>query len=458
MCAVIRKVAGVVIRDRKLLLVRKRGTSVFLSPGGKPEAGETPLQALARELREETGLVLTGTTPMGQFGGRSALGDETILIDVYHADVLGTPGPGAEIEELLWVGGDYARRGVEVGSVFAREVIPALVRDGLLDDSVAGGELTGNRHSGPWAAGCDAAALHPQIGALWGAPGRSYYREANALKAQIRTGLKRSLGGPHELFLAGNTSSGLVAALLGVMLRGHRLPQLLNRPYPPYEKVLGFTAAAGGRFAFVTHISPLTGEVRALRSGPEAALVVDAAQSLGTLFQAEVVNSAAVFVGPLHKHWNLVPGLGIVGVDFDAVGDAGEGLRTALEVLEHGTTNLSVLQACVRRLAEMGGGPAVNRARIAVGSQLQSAADELGLRVLTPAGVQAHIASFTTRDGSAVENVIDADRIGARVFARDNILRISLHSDVHGVGSPEDYEVFVAAALRHAAGPRRRAI
>lgn len=37
----------------RLVLVRKRGTSRFMQPGGKPEPGETAHEALLRELGEE---------------------------------------------------------------------------------------------------------------------------------------------------------------------------------------------------------------------------------------------------------------------------------------------------------------------------------------------------------------------------------------------------------------------
>ena len=54
------RATAVVIRDGKVLLVLGRGP-VYMMPGGGIEQGESPAEAAARELFEETGLTATQT-------------------------------------------------------------------------------------------------------------------------------------------------------------------------------------------------------------------------------------------------------------------------------------------------------------------------------------------------------------------------------------------------------------
>ena len=131
---VIFKVAGIIVRNRKLLLTRTRGTDLFLSPGGKPLAGEDPEEALRRELAEETGLVTIQADYFGRFEGISAFEPtRKIVMDAYQVIVGGDPFPGREISELIWVGADHLKIGIGVGSVFRDSVIPALLERGLID-------------------------------------------------------------------------------------------------------------------------------------------------------------------------------------------------------------------------------------------------------------------------------------------------------------------------------------
>ncbi|MFP4173447.1 MAG: NUDIX domain-containing protein, partial [Candidatus Hydrogenedentota bacterium] len=54
------RVAAIAVRDGAILLVRheKHGERYWLLPGGGVDFGETLTEALAREVREETGLAI----------------------------------------------------------------------------------------------------------------------------------------------------------------------------------------------------------------------------------------------------------------------------------------------------------------------------------------------------------------------------------------------------------------
>ncbi|AZC26378.1 MULTISPECIES: NUDIX domain-containing protein [Pseudomonas] len=92
--------------DGHTLLVRKRGTQAFMQPGGKIEAGEQPVHALARELEEELGLRIDPAQAryLQQFSAPAANEPGFVVqaeVFLIHIDTPVTPA--AEIEEVRWI-------------------------------------------------------------------------------------------------------------------------------------------------------------------------------------------------------------------------------------------------------------------------------------------------------------------------------------------------------------------
>jgi 8-oxo-dGTP diphosphatase len=90
----------------RLLTVRKRGTDRFMHPGGKPEPGESALQAAARELQEEVGIVVDPRELelMGVWLAQAANEAATeIEATVFTAPGVWEAHPSAEIAEIRWL-------------------------------------------------------------------------------------------------------------------------------------------------------------------------------------------------------------------------------------------------------------------------------------------------------------------------------------------------------------------
>lgn len=103
------RVSAAVVTDAsgRALVVRKRGTTLFMQPGGKPEPGESAAEALVRELREEIGVDVTASRlrALGRFETDAAnepghrVVAEAFALQLDPAAV----APAAEIAEARWI-------------------------------------------------------------------------------------------------------------------------------------------------------------------------------------------------------------------------------------------------------------------------------------------------------------------------------------------------------------------
>lgn len=106
------RVSALVLRWRgTMLMVRKRGTAAFMLPGGKPEPGESPLDTVLREVREELDLHLdpADLEELGTFSASAANeADHRVVGDVFvHRGLpddfdVDTIEPHAELESVGW--------------------------------------------------------------------------------------------------------------------------------------------------------------------------------------------------------------------------------------------------------------------------------------------------------------------------------------------------------------------
>lgn len=130
------KVGALILRGDRLLLCRKnRDTSKLILPGGRIEAGESDLECLKRELREELGEVcLRNVEYVGTYEDRAAMDDPTVVktlrLALYRADLVGTPTPASEITGIVWFGPDSDP--ADLTPIFVNRILPDLLSRGIL--------------------------------------------------------------------------------------------------------------------------------------------------------------------------------------------------------------------------------------------------------------------------------------------------------------------------------------
>lgn len=129
--------AIIINSEGRMLIVKPKNKDFWLFVGGKIEEGETPEEALEREIKEELDANLKGfpifymESPI-----EAAAGDKlgrTIQIKIFTVELDREPEPSSEIEKIHWISKEeFEKEEFLLGSILGEHVIPKLISEGLI--------------------------------------------------------------------------------------------------------------------------------------------------------------------------------------------------------------------------------------------------------------------------------------------------------------------------------------
>jgi len=118
-------VRGVILENKKILLVTGHGADFYWTPGGGVESGETIIETLYREIREELGVSVKTYEPYYSY----EYADQKV--DNFIIEIEGDIKVGEEVTGFVWY--DSVSKNVKPSNGFLNTLQPHLIQDGLLN-------------------------------------------------------------------------------------------------------------------------------------------------------------------------------------------------------------------------------------------------------------------------------------------------------------------------------------
>lgn len=131
----ITKAAAIVIKNKRVLYLRKKDFLFYILPGGRIELGETPEQALKREMGEELSTDIEIKGFLGNITGcgfNQTLDELTpVSLDLYLVNLCNEPSLSGEIHDKSWV--TYKNLHNFLMTPIGIETVKFLHKKGLID-------------------------------------------------------------------------------------------------------------------------------------------------------------------------------------------------------------------------------------------------------------------------------------------------------------------------------------
>lgn len=128
------KIAGIIIKDKRLLMCRKYDEPHFIMPGGRVIEGETKEQTLKRDLKEDLGIKLKSmkffkTWEAPHFKDKNKI----VKMETYFTEIDGEPKATEKIDEIAWINSNYKNKGLKIASIDEDYLVPELNKMRLIE-------------------------------------------------------------------------------------------------------------------------------------------------------------------------------------------------------------------------------------------------------------------------------------------------------------------------------------
>lgn len=128
----IHKVGAVILKNKKILALKKRNHDLLITPGGKIHENESAVECLKREIIEEINCTLNSYVYLNTYSAPSSDNiDINLIMDVYLVSIDGEPHPSNEITDCVWL--SYAETfQYPIASILGTMIIPLLREKNLI--------------------------------------------------------------------------------------------------------------------------------------------------------------------------------------------------------------------------------------------------------------------------------------------------------------------------------------